>query len=777
MAGAAHGGQIVVSDATAHLLRDGLPDDLTLRDLGLHQLKDLPELEHLHQVQADGLPKVFPPLRSLGAVSRLPMPPTPLVGRRAELRHLTDMLAGSAARLVTLTGPGGSGKTRLALELARARVEDFSDGVHFIPLADTHNAEQMWDAVAEALDVPPSPTHVRARVIGLRALLVMDNLEQISTADRVIAEIMRVAPEVSLIATSRRPLHLPQEHEYPVSPLGVPTDDTLAAAQDSPAVQLFVQHARQVLPDFELTAGNAADVVAVCRGLDGLPLAIEIAGARVKVLTPHALVARLHTGLDMATLFRDVADRQRTLRATIAWSYDLLPAGLRGAFARLGVFDGGADLAAVSTVLDTASDSFGPDSAGADPLDVVTSLVDASLLTVTRDHEGEPRVMLLETVRAFALDRLAAEGTLDVVRARHARYYLSVVKSLGPQLEENPFWQARDTLDAEQNNFRAALHWCLEEEAVTADREDRSELAVHLGAGLCDYWDFTAKYIEARQWLERVVTKAGKVRNTDMGECLMYLARCLNYLGDTEAARRHAQDGVELFRELGDEPRLAQALRPLAVATLKDGDSRAARSMFEEAAEIARRPGDPQHDIVDSFALFESIEDHHDRALALHEEAIALAQAAGDLAAARGYRLSRASELRLIGRTSEARDEVVKLIPGVLGHLMPLELMTTAEEYGAILAELGQYENALRLLGAADAVRERNGYLRPQWIEARMEDAYAASRRACRQRSGTITTKLAASPPSRSFSKLDTPRLRWSRMRPSGGATAGVDQV
>lgn len=629
MAGAAHGGQIVVSDTTANLVRGRLPEDLTLQDLGLHQLKDLPELERLHQVQADGLPGVFPPLRSLGAVSRLPIPPTPLVGREAELSQLTQLLVGSAVRLVTLTGTGGSGKTRLALELARARVEDYPDGVHFINLADAHTAQQMWDAIAEVLGVLARPAHVLARLSGLRALLVLDNLEQISSADQVVAEVLRAAQGVSLIATTRRPLHLRQEHEYPVSPLAVPTDDTLAGAQDSPAVQLFMQHARQVLPDFELTAGNAADIVAVCRRLDGLPLAIEIAGARVKVLTPHALVARLNTRLDMASLSRDVSERQRTLRSTIAWSYELLPAQLRGAFSRLGVFDGGADFPAISAVLDDTSDSFGPGSASPDPLDVVTNLVDASLLTVAGNHDGQPRATMLETVRAFAVDQLTVEGSLDAVRSRHARHYLSVVNTLGPQLDGDRFWQARDALDTEQNNFRAALRWCLEDSPVTAHGTDRSDLAVQLGARLCDYWDITAKYLEARHWLEGVVTKTRQVANTELGECLMFLARCLNYLGDTDAARRRAQEAVQVFRKLGDEARLAQALLPLAVATLKGGDSRAARSMWEEAVEIARRPGDTQPNVVESFAMFESIEEHRDRALALHDEAIALALAAG----------------------------------------------------------------------------------------------------------------------------------------------------
>ena len=671
VAGAAHGGQIVISDATANHLGRQLPHDVRLLDLGLHQLKDLPELERLYQVGAEGLPAQFPPLKSLGAVSRLPLPGTPLVGRQAELAQLAAMVGRGAARLVTLTGSGGSGKTRLAIELARRCVDDFPDGVHFIPLAEARTGEQMWDAIAETLGAPPGPSAVLGRLATLRLLLVIDNLEQLDEADGVVDQILRDARQVTMVATSRRPLHMSMEQEFPVQPLGMPFADDLAAAQDSPAVQLFVQQGRRVRPDFELRQENVADVVAVCRGLDGLPLAIEIAGARVKVLTPRALVARLNTArLDISTTVHDVADRQRTVRATIAWSYDLLPPGLQTAFARLGVFDGGADLPAIFSVLDDASNP-----TGADPLEVVTRLVDASLVTLTENHDGEPRVVLLETVRAFAVDRLAATGALDTVRARHARHYLRVLETVGPQLSGDRFWQAREQLDAEQDNLRAALRWCLEAEPSAGHPADRSELALRLGSGLCEYWSDGARYVEARRWLEPVIARAGTASSIELARCLSFLAAGLMAIGEPEQARRRGLQAVSMYRDLGDTGHgLAEALRALALATMDCGEPGEARLLFEEAVEVGRRSTDegPYHRILDNLAILESTEHNYHRSLELHDEAIALAQAAGHFGAVRHWRHNRACVLRLVGRVAEARAEMRELIPWALGRPEPV---------------------------------------------------------------------------------------------------------
>ncbi len=378
IAGAAHGGQVVVSSATAELV--SLGDDVRLRDLGSHRLKDIPAPEHLFQLAMEGLQTEFPSLKTLGAASSLPVPTTPLVGRDGELAELTALLRSPGVRLVTLTGPGGSGKTRLAIGVAQRLVEMFPDGVFFVPLAAVSTVEVMWTSIAEVLDVPPEdrvPPSLFSYLAHRSALLVLDNLEQLSGADGVVADLLEAAPKVSVIATSRRPLHVSGEHEHPVPPLELPDDADLAGASTSAAVQLFVQRARMVRPSFALTVDNAADVVAVCTRLDGLPLAIELAAARSKLLSPHALLARLDKVLDIAASGSQGSSRQQTMRNTIAWSYDLLTPQQQVFFRRLGVFAGGADLDAIAAVTTTENGT-----GGDDPLDLVADLVDASLITV-----------------------------------------------------------------------------------------------------------------------------------------------------------------------------------------------------------------------------------------------------------------------------------------------------------------------------------------------------------------------------------------------------------
>jgi hypothetical protein len=323
IAGAAHGEQVVMSAATADLARSELPDGVVLRDLGHHRLKDIPAPEHLYQLDVDGLRQDFPALRSLGTSSSLPHAATSLVGRADDLVEVTSVLRTPDARLVTLSGPGGAGKTRLALAAAERLVAYFADGVFFVPLASVSTAEVMWTTIAEALDVPPrdrAPDDLLEQVARRSLLIVLDNLEQIPGADEVVARLLGAAPHVAVIATSRQPMGLPAEHRHPVAPLPLPEDATLAAAEGSAAVTLFLDRARSVKPGFRLTEDNVLDVVAICRRLDGLPLAIELCASRVRLLTPKALLGRLGGALDIASTSRLVPTRQRTLRDTIAWS-------------------------------------------------------------------------------------------------------------------------------------------------------------------------------------------------------------------------------------------------------------------------------------------------------------------------------------------------------------------------------------------------------------------------------------------------------------------------
>ena len=460
IAAAAHGGQVVVSEATAGLVDPGVVGGVRLVDLGSHKLKDLPAPEHLFQIAAEGLRRDFPPLRSLGAASGLPVPPTPLVGRDGELAELDALLRSPGVRLVTLTGTGGSGKTRLAIELAQRLTAAYPDGVYFVPLAAATTAEVMWTSLAAALDVPAAdrmPPRLFDHLVHRSAVFVLDNLEQLSGADAVVSELLTRCPRLVAVATSRRPLHVAVEHEHAVPPLELPLTSDVEGAERSAAVQLFVQHARKVNSRFALTADNVADVSAVCRRLDGLPLAIELAAARTRLLTPKALLARLGDLLELSDTGVDRPTRQQTLRNTLAWSHDLLTPALQQSFRRLGVFSGGADLEAVTALVVSADPDAGAD--GPDTLQVVSDLVEASLVTVSESFDDEPRIGMLETVRTYAVEQLRVHGELDLAQERHAHYYLRLAEQLGPLVGGNQYVQARARFESEHENMREALGW------------------------------------------------------------------------------------------------------------------------------------------------------------------------------------------------------------------------------------------------------------------------------------------------------------------------------
>ena len=353
IAAAAHGGQVVLSDVTRQLAESQLAAGVSVRDLGFHRLEDIEAPEHLYQLVAAGLPDRFAPLRSLGAPSRLPVPLTALVGRDGELGRVCAVLAGPGVRLVTLTGTGGVGKTRLALAAAGSLDQEFPHSVFFVALAAVRDAGVMWQVIADTLDVAgdgPAEGAVTGYLAGRRALLVLDNLEQLEGAAGVVAGLLAAAPDLVVLATSRRPLHLPGERELPVPPLQLPRQASVEEVAASGAVRLFVQQAALVRPGFTVTDGNAADIAAICGRLDGLPLAIELAAARVRLLAPRALLARLGRSLDLAAADVGQPSRQQTLRSTIAWSYDLLAPGLAEVFRRAGVFAGGCDLDALAAI-------------------------------------------------------------------------------------------------------------------------------------------------------------------------------------------------------------------------------------------------------------------------------------------------------------------------------------------------------------------------------------------------------------------------------------------
>jgi predicted ATPase/class 3 adenylate cyclase len=725
IAGAAHGGQVVVSSVTAELVAGCLPDRVELRDLGSHQLKDIAQSEHLFQVAIEGLPLDFPPLKTLGAVSRLPRPATPLVGRVDELAELTALLSSPEVRLLTLTGPGGSGKTRLAIAVTHRLVPTFPDGIYFVPLAAASTSEVMWTSIAETIDAPPharTPPLLLAHVAHSRALLVLDNLEQIPGADTVVANLLDAAPSIKVLATSRRPLHLPGEQEHPVPPLELPDRSDVEEASASGAVQMFVQQARLVRPGFAVTADNAADVAAVCRRLDGLPLAIELAATRSKLLSPRALLARLDTALDLAASGSTVLRRQKTLRDTIAWSYELLDPSQQAFFRRLGVFASGADLDAVAAVTQGVGDP--------DALDLVADLADASLVIVGEDADGEPRVIMLETIRAFALDELRRLSEEKDVRRAHAAHYLSRAEPWFDQIfasDVERVLRARRQFEPDVTNFREALTWALLPDEPGPPSAEQAELGLRLCAAVCASWWDGGYFVESRQWLTRAIEVGPGADSPELARSLIALAAVEWVTGHHTSAHAAALRSVAISRRIDDKRDLPEALIWQATEARSLGDYDEARRCAQEAIDVSRDAHDWRNEAEATMelAFVEFLEGNLERRLELELAAFGLYKGMGDDIGLLGARYNMACTLRLMGRLEEARLVMGEVIPPMVRVGQPYLRTSLAEDYAALLVDLGRNEAAARLIGAADARRDQDGTRRDRTQEAQVARAFA----------------------------------------------------
>ena len=623
----------MISSATAELVNGRLPDGVRMYDLGSHRVKDLPSPEHLLQLDIEGLPRDFPPLKTLGATSSLPAAATPMVGRDRELAELDELLSDPAVRLVTLTGPGGAGKTRLGLEVARRSIQTYPDGVYFVSLAAVVDVDGLWASIAAALDVPSeirSPAALVTFLAQRSILLVLDNLEQVVGADSVVEQVVQQARRTFILATSRRPLHLYAEHEYALSALELPAHKGLEAAERSSAVQLFVQQARRVRSGFRLTPANSADVVAVCQRVDGLPLAVELAASRLKLLSPRALLGHMDAGLDLATGGSRDSSRQRTLRSTIAWSYDLLSPQTQGCFRRFAVVSGGADLDAIRQVVIPRD---GPEQP--DPLDVVAELVDASVVTVGESPDGEPRLDMLRTIRAYALSELSASAELALVRDQHAHYYMGLVEELSPLMQTDRRAEATARLATEQDNLRAGLQWLVHAPAPGEPMTESLRLAVRASEALLEFWVASGQLSEATRWTARLIESLGGEQGTDSPElvsCLQVMAAALRGEGDMETATTYAGASVAMCRRLKDPHSLANALLTLAGMQLHQGQLSAARSSLDEASDAAGHWQDAGYRLnsLSSYAILETLEHDLERASLRYGEVLELATALGN---------------------------------------------------------------------------------------------------------------------------------------------------
>jgi predicted ATPase/class 3 adenylate cyclase len=697
---AAYGGQVVLSKTTRELA------EADLLDLGEHRLKDLSAPQRLYQLMVEGLPAEFPPPRTLeNRPTNLPVQPTPLIGRTRELSELAELLAGPA-RLVTLTGPGGSGKTRLALQAAAEAIEGFKEGVFLVALAAVKDADLVLPTIAQTLAVSEQPGEPLDQTLGRflsgrEVLLLLDNVEQVVEAAPSLAGLLADAPGLRLLVTSREPLRVSGEREFPVEPLPVPQANAsvdVARLSEFDAVALFIERALAVRPEFAVTNENAPAVAEICARLDGLPLAIELAAARVRLLSPQALLARLDERLKLLTGgARGAPERQHTLRAAIDWSYRLLSEPEQRLFSRLGVFVGGCRIEQAEAV--TNHD----DALGIDLLDGLQALVEKSLLRRRDDPDGEPRFWMLETIREYALDALGE----DAPKTHHdyALAYLALAEARSAELEGPQEAEASDLLEAERPNLRAAFDWAIE----TVDDDMLARLWIAVGS----FWLDRDHLREARAYVEPALATATDKRSAEIRTEILRSAFWLyHWLGEDDRAEPIAEERMRVARASGDASLMGQALASLAAAAQARDEFEEAVELQRECVAIHRARGDLARlapALMNLGVCYAGVSDWEANRHAA-EEAMAIYQELGREASAASAQQDLADVLLIEGDLVQAREHFRAALP-VLHRSAWLNFVASAlHGLGLIAFEEGYPERAATLCAACKAIQRRTGY-------------------------------------------------------------------
>jgi len=666
---AGHGGQVLVSESTRVLL----DDRFELADLGEHRLKERSAPQRLYQVGSTE----FPPLKTLHRTN-LPVQPTPLVGRTRELEEAGSLMRDN--RLITLLGPGGSGKTRLALQLAAEATEEFADGVFWIPLQAVSDPALVSPTIAQAVGAPKEPVEFLA---GKSILLLLDNLEQILDAAPIVTDLLSGTTGVKVLATSREPLRVGAEQRYAVEPL--PEGD---------AVTLFVERARAVDAAFEPSPA----VAAICRRLDGLPLALELAAARISLLGPEELLERLELALPLLTGgARDAPERQRTLRATIEWSHQLLNGEEQRLFAVLAVFASSFDLGAALDVCDSG-------------LDALQSLVDKSLVR----RWGSGRFGMLETIHEYALAQLAPDDA-EAFGRRHAQHYLDVALSANLSIESTEE-DDPELARTELPNFRAALQWTFEHREL--------ELGLRLAIALEHFWVYSDPF-EGARWLEELLSDAETVDPAVRAAALRSLGGTVYIVGEFDRGLELYEQSLALYRALGDESGESHMLHRIAVDALNRGDIARARALADEGLEFSERLGDRKGAALalSTLAGVADAEGERERAIALYEESAQAALEAGFTWWAGGSLLNLAELAEKDGRVEDAARWLGEGMT-LMSRLGDRQHLVYGLALGArIVAKHGRTADAGVLWGAVEAEEERGPI--GQWESDRAEYADA----------------------------------------------------
>jgi predicted ATPase/class 3 adenylate cyclase len=706
---AGHGEQVLVTETARRLLEGEHPVDVSLRLLGSHQLRDLLEPEAIFQVLAPGLPTPFPPLRTLPShPTNLTAPPTHLIGRDQELAAVGRLLETESTRLVTLTGPGGIGKTRLALEVATEALERYPDGVFLVDLSPLTESVFVVPTIAATLGVleagrePLQQTLIR-HLLERRLLLLLDNCEQVLESAADIATLLAACPRLTILATSREPLHIRAEREFPVAPLALPQPQVLDVEDLArvPAVALFVQRASASEPAFALTADNAPSIAAICCRLDGLPLAIELAAARVKVLSPTALLARLGQRLPLLTGgSRDLPERQRTMRDALAWSYDLLTSEEQGVFRQLAVFAGGCTLEAAEAVVSQKG--------AVDVFVNIAALIESSLLRQEADRADEPRFRMLETVREYGLEQLALAREVDGARQRHGEYFRGFSEHQAQGTPLTVALEAIARLVSDQDNLRLALAWfdqCAEHDTV-----------MRVSADLYGLWSTQGLYREGMEWIERALEQSRRAATAPRVEALVAASRLAGFLDGYTRTAPLITEGLALARELGDPSLVAQALSSAGYLSYRRGDYGLAETQLDEARHLLSEIPDTMPNLVRLSAVPLQLlgdaalaQEHFARAATRYQATIEVTQRVGGLWSAVDAQLGLAAVNYCTGNAERAADLYMSNL--LRAQDLGVKSLVTSALLGlsGVAAELGRPEAGAHLFGAAEGTASSVG--------------------------------------------------------------------